>query len=55
MINLRFRLPKVAQPAVGGFAISRFERVSKQLAVNADMGKVNAQCRGSVEARGDPF
>jgi hypothetical protein len=41
-IDLRFGLAKTSQSSIRHFSIRRFQRIAKQLAVDADMGKIDA-------------
>ncbi len=42
--DFRFAAAEVVQLSVREFAVGRFERFAKQLAANADVGKINTRC-----------
>ena len=54
MIYLRFLGAELAQSAIGKLAVCSLEGLPKQLAVDADMGKVGARYGRSLKADGDP-
>jgi len=49
-IDLRLELAKISQSSICRFSIRRLQRIAKQLAVDADIGKIDARCRWTEQA-----